>query len=76
MKWQRCLRCGVYYNQENPFDTAELCPDCWKALPHFKIGFLPKPSKGPTHNRTEWEEIRNFFLALLGVTVGLIIIWS
>jgi len=76
MKWQRCVRCGVYYNQDNPLDTAQLCPDCWKALPHFKLGFPPKTSKGPTHNQKEWQEIKRFFLIMFGLTVGLIIIWS
>ena len=57
MMWQRWIKCGVYYTQDNPLDTAQLCPDCWKALPHFKVGFLPKPRKGPTHNEAEWRDI-------------------
>jgi len=37
MNWQRCVRCGVYFDQPNNLATAELCPDCWKYLPHYRL---------------------------------------
>lgn len=37
MNWQRCVRCNVYFDQPNYLATAELCPDCWKYLPHYRL---------------------------------------
>ena len=37
MNWQKCVRCNVYFDQPNYLATAELCPDCWKFLPHYKL---------------------------------------
>ena len=55
MMWNKCIRCNVYYDQLNPRDNANLCPDCWIALPHYKTEYPPR--KGPTYNKTEWKEI-------------------
>jgi len=37
MNWQKCVRCNVYFDQPNYLATAELCPDCWKYLPHYRL---------------------------------------
>ena len=37
MNWHQCVRCGVYFDQPNYLATAQLCPDCWKYLPHYRL---------------------------------------
>ena len=27
----------MYFDQPNYLATAELCPDCWKYLPHYRL---------------------------------------
>ncbi len=36
MHWQKCVRCGVHY-QPVKIQTAGLCPECWKFLPHYRL---------------------------------------
>ena len=37
MNWQKCIRCNIYFDQPNYLAMAELCPDCWKYLPHYRL---------------------------------------
>ena len=49
MNWQKCIRCSVYFDQPNYLATAELCPDCWKFLPHYRMKTEQTVVKGPTY---------------------------
>jgi len=75
MHWQKCVRCGVYFDkqsQEAIRRTAGLCPDCWKFLPHYRL------TKGAIKTKAKIEEkewpLEYILLYILGCSLCLLVI--
>ena len=75
MYWQKCARCGVYYDIQARLTarrTAELCPKCWKYLPHYRL------TKGAIKTKAKIKEKEVPFdyilLYILGCSLCLLVI--
>ena len=72
MHWQKCARCGVHYQPVQRLDTAKLCPECWKFLPHYRL------TKGAIKTKAKMKEERvpleYILLYALGCSLCLLVI--